>query len=377
MNNLNKFFIKIFGCQMNFYDGDLISRLMKKELNLIQTSVQDEADIIIFITCSIREKAKEKLFSEIGRIKKIKNNKNLIICVGGCVSTQENEKLFKRCSLIDVVFGPQTLHKLPRMCIEYINSNKSKQIDTSFPNLEKFNHIPKKYNKEQTQFITITEGCNNFCSYCIVPFTRGREISRPYKSIMNEISELPKINHQEIILLGQNVNNYNGINYNNKNSIDLIYLIEMISKLDYIEKIQFLTAHPRTFTDEFIEMYKFFNKLNPRLHLPVQSGSDKILKLMNRGYTISDYKDKIFKLRKINPEIIITTDFIVGFPGETDDDFQKTINLVKEIKFGHSFSFMYSPRPLTKSEKLDDLPINIKKKRIHILQKELSENNNE
>ncbi|WP_343192043.1 tRNA (N6-isopentenyl adenosine(37)-C2)-methylthiotransferase MiaB [Buchnera aphidicola (Formosaphis micheliae)] len=364
-----KVYIKTWGCQMNNYDSSIISRILKKENNYDIIDTSETADILILNTCSIREKAQEKVFHQLGRWKNLKyKNPNLIIAVGGCVATQEGEKIKERAKYVDIIFGTQTLHRLSNM-IKNVHKSKNTVIDITFPKIEKFDYILKPDVSQVSAFVTIMEGCNKYCSFCIVPYTRGREISRPYNDILHEIYQLSKTGVKEINLLGQNVNAYKIFNKNGT-----IYkfseLLRDVAKIETIKRIRFTTSNPIEFTDDIIEVYKDTPKLVNYLHLPVQSGSDRILKLMKRSHTISEYKKIIKKILKIRPNIHISSDFIVGFPGETSHDFQKTLSLVREIKFDTSYSFLYSPRPGTPASKLlDNIQEHEKKQRLYTLQK--------
>ncbi|QCI27276.1 tRNA (N6-isopentenyl adenosine(37)-C2)-methylthiotransferase MiaB [Buchnera aphidicola] len=369
-NNKKKFYIKTWGCQMNEYDSLIISNMLKKK-KYIFTKIFYEADILILNTCSIREKAQEKLFHQLGRWKEIKNkNKNIIIAVGGCVANQEGKKILKRAKFIDVIFGTQTLHRLPEMIEKKIKKNKF-IIDISFPKIEKFKNIIQPMYKNYSASISIMEGCNKYCSFCIVPYTRGKEISRPFYDIIKEISLLSENGIREIQLLGQNVNSYK---YIDKNNIKYTFakLLNDIALIPKIKRIKFITSNPMDFTDDIIEMYSKIPKIVSFLHLPIQSGSNKILKLMKRPYSIQKYKNIIQKLRIARPNIQISSDFIVGFPGETQLDFEKTMKIISEINFDMSFSFIYSSRPGTPASKLkDNISIFEKKNRLKILQKQI------
>lgn len=353
---MKKLFIKTYGCQMNEYDSSRIADLLAEKCNTIKTDSPENADIILLNTCSVREKAQEKVFSDLGRYNLIKQKKpNLIIGVGGCVAVQEGKNIFKRAPYVNLVFGPQTLHRLPEML-------QQKSIDISFPKIEKFDNLPAPHAEEPTAYVTIMEGCNNFCSYCIVPFTRGREISRPMHDVLNEIKTLANQGVKEINLLGQNVNNYH----------NFISLLHEIAKISEIQQIRFITSHPKFFSNELIKTFSEINKIVDHLHLPVQSGSNKILRAMRRGYTHEDYIEKINALRDVRPNISISSDFIVGFPDETEEDFAKTMQLIETVNFDNSFSFIYSPRPGTKAAELEDnIPLKIKKQRLEILQQEI------
>jgi tRNA-2-methylthio-N6-dimethylallyladenosine synthase len=372
-----KLFIKTYGCQMNEYDSARIYDLLAVKLNISKTESPNNADIILLNTCSVRAKAQEKVFSDLGRYYLLKKNKpDLIIGVGGCVASQEGKKILQRAPYVNLVFGPQTLHRLPQM-LTAVQIKHEHPIDVSFPKIEKFTQLPKPKPKTASAFVTIMEGCNNFCSYCIVPYTRGREISRSANDILNEIHALSQQNVTEIVLLGQNVNNYCGENKNantNSTKINLAQLIHEVAAIETIKRIRFTTSNPKSFTDELIATFATTPKLANHLHLPVQSGSNNILKAMHRGYTTEEYLEKIHRLRSIRPNISISTDFIVGFPNETEQDFNDTIQLAKQISFDNSFSFMYSPRKGTQAAQLtDNIFLATKKKRLALLQNLLKE----
>ncbi|QJC29598.1 tRNA (N6-isopentenyl adenosine(37)-C2)-methylthiotransferase MiaB [Enterobacteriaceae endosymbiont of Plateumaris pusilla] len=365
----NKLYIKTWGCQMNEYDSSKIADLMQKELNCKITDSIENANIIILNTCSIREKAQEKLFHQLGRWKKFKKlDPNIIIGVGGCVAAQEGKRILNRANHVDIIFGPQTLHRIPMM-INKVRKFKKYLIDISFPKIEKFNYFPLPQKKNISEFISIIEGCNKYCTYCIVPYTRGKEISRPYQDIISEIKILSMQGVREVHLLGQNVNAYKYVDLQGK-IYSFSVLLKMISKIKNIKRIRFTTSHPQNFSDELIETYKKLPQLVSFVHLPVQSGSNKILSLMKRRYNIIEYKNIINKLKNIRPNIQISSDFIVGFPGETKNDFYKTISLILDINFDMSFSFIYSPRPGTPASRLNNNNISEyeKKQRLYILQ---------
>ena len=363
-----KLYIKTYGCQMNEYDSGKISDLLAESNTVSETSSPDEADIILFNTCSVREKAEEKVFSDLGRIKHLKRkNPNLIVGVGGCVASQEGANIVKRAPYVDIVFGPQTLHRIPSMIRKVQNDRKS-QIDISFPEIEKFDHLPTKSRSSATAFVSIMEGCSKYCSFCVVPYTRGTEFSRSVFDIIPEVRYLVKNGVKEITFLGQNVNAY----YDRKEKLDFASLLELTSSINGLERIRYTSSHPREVTSSLIKAYKRLPKLVDQLHLPVQSGSDKVLSAMKRGYTALEYKSIIKKLRLSRPSLSLTSDFIVGFPGETDDDFEKTLNLVDELKFDGSYSFAYSDRPGTPASQLPDKIDKITKfARLKILQEKL------
>ena len=367
-----KLFIKTHGCQMNEYDSAKMFDLLEEKENFELAKSEDEADLLILNTCSIREKAQEKVFHQIGRWRKIKEkNPNLKIAIGGCVASQEGEKIIKRAPAVDIVFGPQTLHKLPELYNKKEKTNLN-QIDISFPKLEKFSHIPIQGTGEPSAFVSIIEGCNKYCSFCVVPKTRGHEVSRTIEDILNEISVLADNGTREIHLLGQNVNNFKGTYKGEKSS--LAKLIELTAKIENIERIRYTTSHPHEFKDDLVEVYDKVPQLVSHVHLPVQSGSDRILKLMRRRYNIERYLNLVERIRDVRPSMSFSSDFIVGFPGETDVDFQKTMELINEVKFDESFSFIYSPRPnTTASDMADDVTKDEKKKRLNILQDRLNQ----
>ena len=367
-----KLFIKTHGCQMNEYDSAKMFDLLEEKENFELAKSEDEADLLVLNTCSIREKAQEKVFHQIGRWRKIKEkNPNLKIAIGGCVASQEGEKIIKRAPAVDIVFGPQTLHKLPELYNKKEKTNLN-QIDISFPKLEKFSHIPIQGTGEPSAFVSIIEGCNKYCSFCVVPKTRGHEVSRTIEDILNEISVLAENGTREIHLLGQNVNNFKGTFKGEKSS--LARLIELTAKIENIERIRYTTSHPHEFKDDLVEVYDKVPQLVSHVHLPVQSGSDRILKLMRRRYNIEKYLNLVERIRDVRPSMSFSSDFIVGFPGETDVDFQKTMELINEVKFDESFSFIYSPRPnTTASDMADDVTKDEKKKRLNILQDRLNQ----
>ena len=367
-----KLFIKTHGCQMNEYDSAKMFDLLEEKENFELAKCEDEADLLVLNTCSIREKAQEKVFHQIGRWRKIKEkNPNLKIAIGGCVASQEGEKIIKRAPAVDIVFGPQTLHKLPELYNKKEKTNLN-QIDISFPKLEKFSHIPIQGTGEPSAFVSIIEGCNKYCSFCVVPKTRGHEVSRTIEDILNEISVLADNGTKEIHLLGQNVNNFKGTYKGEKSS--LAKLIELTAKIENIERIRYTTSHPHEFKDDLVEVYDKVPQLVSHVHLPVQSGSDRILKLMRRRYNIEKYLNLVERIRDVRPSMSFSSDFIVGFPGETDVDFKKTMELINEVKFDESFSFIYSPRPnTTASDMADDVTKDEKKKRLNILQDRLNQ----
>lgn len=363
-----KLYIKTFGCQMNEYDSDKMRDILAASHGLVLTDDPAAADVILFNTCSIREKAQEKLFSELGRWRSYKENKpGTVIGVGGCVASQEGSAIRERAPYVDMVFGPQTLHRLPEM-YDQVRRYKTPVVDINFPEIEKFDRLPEPRAAGVTAFVSIMEGCSKYCTFCVVPYTRGEEISRPLDDVLTEIVELAGQGVREITLLGQNVNAYRGPRHDG-GIADLAQLIEYVAAVDGIERIRYTTSHPVEFSDRLIEVYGRVPQLVNHLHLPVQSGSDRILALMKRGHTAMEYKAKIRKLKKLKPGISISSDFIVGFPGETDRDFQDTMDLIEAVGFDQSFSFIYSPRPGTPAAGFpDDTPVETKKQRLHNLQ---------
>jgi tRNA-2-methylthio-N6-dimethylallyladenosine synthase len=348
-----KLFIKTHGCQMNEYDSAKMADVLAASHGLELTQNEAEADVILVNTCSIREKAQEKVFSQLGRWRELKaNNPNLVIGVGGCVASQEGEAIVKRAPYVDLVFGPQTLHRLPQL-IEARRETKKAQVDISFPEIEKFDHLPAPRKEGVTAFVSIMEGCSKYCSYCVVPYTRGEEISRPFDDVIAEVAQLAEQGVREINLLGQNVNAYRGAMHDG-GTADLALLIHAIAELDGVGRIRFTTSHPLEFSDSLIEAYANVPKLANYLHLPVQSGSDRVLGAMKRGYTALEFKQKIRKLRKVRPDISVSSDFIVGFPGETDAEFEQTMKLIVDVGFDQSFSFIFSKRPGTPAANLPD-----------------------
>ncbi len=356
---------------MNEYDSTKMAEVLLQSHGLIKTDVVEEADVILLNTCSIREKAQEKVFSQLGQWREYKaKNPHVVIGVGGCVASQEGEDIIKRAPFVDIVFGPQTLHRLPTLLNERIEKKKP-VVDISFPEIEKFDHLPAPRAEGPTAFVSIMEGCSKYCSFCVVPYTRGTEISRPFDDVLAECYQLALQGVREINLLGQNVNDYRGV-MENGDIADLALLIHYLAAIEGIGRVRFTTSHPLAFSDNLINAYAEVPELANHLHLPVQSGSDRILGLMKRGYTALEFKSKIRKLRKVRPDIRLSTDIIVGFPGETDKDFQDTMDLVHEIGFDTSFSFIYSPRPGTPAANLpDDTPMEVKKQRLQILQNRL------
>ncbi len=362
-----KLYIKTHGCQMNEYDSAKMADVLHAAHGLELTDNEAEADVILVNTCSIREKAQEKVFSQLGRWKQLKKDKPVVIGVGGCVASHEGEAIIKRAPFVDLVFGPQTLHRLPELIAAREATGKP-QVDISFPEIEKFDRLPEPRAEGPTAFVSIMEGCSKYCTYCVVPYTRGEEISRPFDDVVTEVALLAERGVREVTLLGQNVNAYRGAMHGG-GSADLGLLIHAIAEIDGIGRIRFTTSHPMEFGDSLIEAYANVPKLANFLHLPVQSGSDRILAAMKRGYTVLEFKQRIRKLRAVRSDICISSDFIVGFPGETEADFDKTLKLVADIGFDQSFSFIYSARPGTPAANLaDDTPAEEKKDRLARLQ---------
>ena len=362
-----KVFIKTFGCQMNEYDSDKMSDVLHAAQGYEPTQNVDEADLILFNTCSVREKAQEKVFSDLGRIRHLKE-KGVLIGVGGCVASQEGAAIIARAPYVDVVFGPQTLHRLPQLLESRVRLGKP-QVDISFPEIEKFDHLPPARVEGASAFVSIMEGCSKYCSYCVVPYTRGEEVSRPFEDVLVEVAGLADQGVKEVTLLGQNVNAYRGAMGATLEIADFATLLEYVSDIPGIERIRYVTSHPNEFTQSLIDAYAKLPKLVNHLHLPVQHGSDRILMAMKRGYTAMEYKSTIRKLRAIRPDLALSSDFIVGFPGETEDDFEKMMKLIDDVGYDTSFSFIYSPRPGTPAANLaDDTPHAVKLKRLQRLQ---------
>jgi len=369
---IKKIFTHTYGCQMNVYDSSKMVDVLNASHGFEETKNVDEADIVLLNTCSIREKAEEKVFSDLGRYRKLKKKKpDLLIGVGGCVASQEGEAIMKRAPYVDLVFGPQTLHRLPEMYAESI-AKKKQVIDITFPEIEKFDRLPDPRAEGPTAFVSIMEGCSKYCSYCIVPYTRGEEISRPFDDVLVEVYKLAEQGVVEINLLGQNVNDYRG-KMHDGGTADLALLIHYIAAIDGIERIRFTTSHPNAFSDNLIDAYAEVPQLANHLHLPVQSGSDRILGMMKRGYTRDYYLERINKIKKARPGIALSSDFIIGFPTETDQDFMDTMDLIAEVNFDLSFSFIYSPRPGTPAANLkDNVDMAVKKERLALLQNRLN-----
>ncbi|MDY7545132.1 tRNA (N6-isopentenyl adenosine(37)-C2)-methylthiotransferase MiaB [Glaciimonas sp. CA11.2] len=369
-----KVYIKTFGCQMNEYDSDKMADVLNASHGLVKTDRPEDADVILLNTCSVREKAQEKVFSDLGRLRELKfKNPDLLIGVGGCVASQEGAAIVKRAPYVDIVFGPQTLHRLPEM-IKQRRMTGNSQVDISFPEIEKFDHMPPAKVDGATAFVSIMEGCSKYCSYCVVPYTRGEEVSRRFEDVLTEVAGLAEQGVKEITLLGQNVNAFRGEMADGEIA-DFALLIEFIAEIPGIERIRFVTSHPKEFTQRLIDTYAKVPKLVDHLYLPAQHGSDRILAAMKRGYTVLEYKSVIRRLRKVRPNICISSDFIVGFPGETDEDFDALMKLIHETGYDNSFSFIFSPRPGTPAANLvDDTPHEVKLKRLQHLQAAIQAN---
>ena len=369
----NKLYIKTFGCQMNEYDSEKMADVLHAAYGMESTDDPAQADIILFNTCSVREKAQEKVFHDLGRVRHLKeNNPNLLIGVGGCVASQEGKAIVSRAPYVDVVFGPQTLHRLPQL-IETRKATGRSQVDISFPEIEKFDHLPPARTEGVTAFISIMEGCSKYCSFCVVPYTRGEEVSRPLNDVLTEIAILADQGIKEITLLGQNVNAYLGT-MDDGEIADFALLLEYLHEIPGIERIRYTTSHPKEFTARLIQAYSQLPKLVNHLHLPVQSGSDRVLAAMKRGYSVLEYKSIIRKVRAIRPDISLSSDFIIGFPGETEADFNATMKLIEDMNFDESYSFVYSPRPGTPAADLpDDTPPEVKLERLQRLQAQINQ----
>jgi tRNA-2-methylthio-N6-dimethylallyladenosine synthase len=363
-----KVFIKTHGCQMNEYDSAKMLDLLAQDCQLAVTENEQDAQVLLLNTCSIREKAQEKVFSQLGRWKKLKQkNPDLVIGVGGCVASQEGEAIRTRAPYVDMVFGPQTLHRLPQM-LERSRSTRKPVVDVSFPEIEKFDHLPEPRSDGVKAFVSIMEGCSKYCTFCVVPYTRGEEISRPLDDVIAEIVSLAQQGVREVNLLGQNVNAYHGL-MDDGDYADLALLLHYVAAIDGIDRIRFTTSHPVEFSNSLIEAYAAIPELVSHLHLPIQSGSDRVLMMMKRGHTTLEYKHKIRKLREIRPDLSLSSDFIIGFPGESEIDFDATIKLIDDVGFDTSFSFIYSPRPGTPAAFIpDSITQDIKKGRLKILQ---------
>jgi tRNA-2-methylthio-N6-dimethylallyladenosine synthase len=370
---MKKVYIKTFGCQMNEYDSDKMADVLNAAQGYEPTQDPEQADLILFNTCSVREKAQEKVFSDLGRVKHLKK-KGVLIGVGGCVASQEGAAIIERAPYVDVVFGPQTLHRLPELLAQRERQQRA-QVDISFPEIEKFDHLPPARVDGASAFVSIMEGCSKYCSYCVVPYTRGEEVSRPFEDVLTEIAGLADQGVKEVTLLGQNVNAYRGKMGDTAEIADFALLIEYVAEIPGIARIRYTTSHPNEFTQRLVDVYGKVPQLVSHLHLPVQHGSDRILMAMKRNYTAMEYKSTIRKLRAVRPQLSLSSDFIVGFPGETDEDFAKMMKLVEDVGYDASFSFIFSPRPGTPAANLpDDTPHAVKLKRLQHLQAVLEQN---
>ncbi len=365
---MKKLYIKTFGCQMNEYDSEKMADVLHANEGMETTTDPNEADVILLNTCSIREKAEDKVFSDLGRLRELKKLKpELLIGVGGCVASQEGQQIISRAPYVDVVFGPQTLHRLPDLIAKRLSSGIS-QVDISFPEIEKFDHLPASRQTRGSAFVSIMEGCSKYCSYCVVPYTRGEEVSRPFDDVLTEVAGLAAQGVKEIVLLGQNVNAYIGKMGSSNELADFALLIEYIAEIPGVERIRFTTSHPKEFTQRLIDVYAKVPKLVSHLHLPVQHASDSVLSAMKRGYTALEFKSIIRRMRAVRPDLCLSSDFIVGFPGETEADFEKLLSLVTELQFDNSYCFIFSPRPGTPAANLaDDTPYAVKLKRLQTL----------
>jgi tRNA-2-methylthio-N6-dimethylallyladenosine synthase len=365
---MKKLYIKTFGCQMNEYDSGKMADLLHANEGMVRTNTPEDADVVLLNTCSIREKAEDKVFSDLGRLRELKKTKpNLLIGVGGCVASQEGQQIISRAPYVDVVFGPQTLHRLPDLITQRRVTGRP-QVDISFPEIEKFDHLPASRQTRGSAYVSIMEGCSKYCSYCVVPYTRGEEVSRPFDSVLTEAAGLAAQGVKEIVLLGQNVNAYLGKMGDTEEIADFALLIEYVAEIPGVERIRFTTSHPKEFTQRLIDVYAKVPQLVSHLHLPVQHASDSVLSAMKRGYTALEYKSIIRKMRAVRPDLTLSSDFIVGFPGETDEDFAKLLKMVEELNFDNSFCFIFSPRPGTPAANLsDNTPYEIKLKRLQTL----------
>lgn len=370
-----KLYIRTFGCQMNEYDSDKMADVLREDQGGLElTDNPEEADVILFNTCSVREKAQEKVFSDLGRVQHLKKtNPNLVIGVGGCVASQEGEAIVKRAPYVDVVFGPQTLHRLPDLIKRRRDEGRS-QVDISFPEIEKFDNMPPPRVEGATAFVSIMEGCSKYCSFCVVPYTRGEEVSRPFDDVLIEVADLADQGVKEVTLLGQNVNAYRGRMTDSDEIADFAMLLEYVHEIPGIERIRYTTSHPKEMTQRMVDAYARLPKLVSFLHLPVQAGSDRVLAAMKRGYTTLEFKSVVRRLRAARPNLTLSSDFIVGFPGETEEDFEKTMKLIQDVGFDTSFSFVYSRRPGTPAADLaDDTPQDVKLRRLQRLQALINE----
>jgi len=365
---MKKLYIKTFGCQMNEYDSGKMADLLHANEGMVITDTPEDADVVLLNTCSIREKAEDKVFSDLGRLRELKKTKpNLLIGVGGCVASQEGQQIISRAPYVDVVFGPQTLHRLSDLITQRRETGRP-QVDISFPEIEKFDHLPASRQTRGSAYVSIMEGCSKYCSYCVVPYTRGEEVSRPFDDVLTEVAGLAAQGVKEIVLLGQNVNAYLGKMGGSEEIADFALLIEYIAEIPGLERIRFTTSHPKEFTQRLIDVYAKVPKLVSHLHLPVQHASDSVLSAMKRGYTALEYKSIIRKMRAVRPDLTLSSDFIVGFPGETDADFAKLLKMVEELNFDNSFCFIFSARPGTPAANLsDDTPYEVKLKRLQTL----------
>ncbi len=373
---MKKLYIRTFGCQMNEYDSDKMADVLGAADGLEKTDNPEEADVILFNTCSVREKAQEKVFHDLGRVKHLKQkNPNLIIGVGGCVASQEGDAIVARAPYVDLVFGPQTLHRLPKLIAERKATGRS-QVDISFPEIEKFDNLPPARVEGASAFVSIMEGCSKYCTFCIVPYTRGDEIYRPLADVLAEVAGLAAQGVKEVTLLGQNVNAWRApVDGDAGEMADFAFLLECVHDIPGIERIRYTTSHPREMTQRVVDAYARLPKLVSHLHLPVQAGSDRVLAAMKRGYTVLEYKSLVRKLRGARPDISLSSDFIIGFPGETEADFEQTMKLIDDLEFDTSFSFVYSSRPGTPAADLpDDTPQEVKLARLSRLQKRIEEN---
>ena len=368
-----KLFIKTFGCQMNEYDSSRMADLLQSSHGYEKTDDPEQADMVLLNTCSVREKAQEKVFSQLGRWRKIKlKNRNLVIGVGGCVASQEGEMIRKRAPFVDIVFGPQTLHRLPTM-LDQVLDERRPSVDVSFPEIEKFDCLPPPKVDGVKAFVSIMEGCSKYCSFCVVPYTRGTEFSRPFDDVIAEIFGLAQQGVREVNLLGQNVNGYRGLAHDGR-TVEFAELLHYVAAVERIGRVRYTTSHPIDFTDELVQAYSEIPELVSHLHLPVQSGSDRILSSMKRGYTAADYLVWMDKLKAVRPNLSMSSDFIIGFPGETEEDFQQTMSLIETVGYDQSFSFIYSQRPGTPAADLnDDISDTVKKQRLAILQAKINE----
>ena len=365
---MKKLYIKTFGCQMNEYDSGKMADLLHANEGMVMTNTPEDADVVLLNTCSIREKAEDKVFSDLGRLRELKKSKpDLLIGVGGCVASQEGQQIINRAPYVDVVFGPQTLHRLSDLITQRRETGRP-QVDISFPEIEKFDHLPASRQTRGSAYVSIMEGCSKYCSYCVVPYTRGEEVSRPFDDVLTEVAGLASQGVKEIVLLGQNVNAYLGKMGNTEEIADFALLIEYIAEIPGVERIRFTTSHPKEFTQRLIDVYAKVPKLVSHLHLPVQHASDSVLSAMKRGYTALEYKSIIRKMRAVRPDLTLSSDFIVGFPGETDEDFAKLLKMVEELNFDNSFCFIFSARPGTPAANLsDETPYEVKLKRLQTL----------